>query len=1092
MGLNIRQKWRSIKVDDKDIDFIIDSGATTSIIDSNTFSRIFAGNVKLEQAPIKIFTYGSSEPLPLKGLFYPTFVYQGRRTVGALVVTKVSEAGCLLSETMSTQLGIIKMDDQMVNAISCPAKGIIDRYPELCRGIGKLKEYQMKLDIDQTVKPTVQACRTIPYHLLKTVDEEIEKLLAADIIEPVSSPTTWCSPLQVVTQKSGEPRLCVDLRQANKAVQRVHFPIPTLEDVTDKVAGSVLFSKIDLKKGYHQIELHPDSRDITTFRYPGGIYRYKRLVFGLSSAFELFQQKINELFVNQTGIINISDDILVFGRTQQEHDENLETCLSILSDRGLTINRAKCVFRVSELEYYGFIISGNGMRATESKVISIKATPNPKNPKEVRSFLGLVNYLGRFIPDLSTISAPLRALTTKGYSWRWTRVEEECFNKLKNIVSSQDMMCHFKTGLPIKLVVDASPVGLGAILLQDHGQGQFRPICYASRSLSKVEQRYCQTEREALAVLWACERFHLFVYGKHFQVETDHKPLIGIFSPNGNKSARISSWAIKLLQYDFELIYLPGQTNPADVLSRASVEEEGNQRWTSGYELEVEQHLNQVIAYSIPRSMTLSQIRSEGAKDQEFQNLISAITSNNWHQYPELNAFKTVSKELSHKGGVVLKGNQLVVPKGLRATVLSIAHANHLGINKTKSLLRTKVWWPSIGSDVEKLIRDCVSCTLVQPPNKAEPLTMTEMPPCWSKLHVDLCGPFPDGFSIIGIVDAGSRWPEVLIVRSTKTSVIVDHLSKLFINKGRPVEIVSDNGPQFISSEFRDFCKSWNVHHHLVTPEYPQANSEIERFFKTILKTIRIAVSEGKDWKKELQQFLLTYRNTPHSTTGKSPAELMYGRQLRDNLPAIEGAPTAAYKEAMATDAKNKATIKRYADMNQHLKPSAVKEGDRVVVKQKKINKFSTNFSKTPYTVMKRNKATLTLSKDNGKLYKRHTSATKVIPSSGNMSSQYLSDSSIDFEDFDGIESVQPRNTLAEVVAPVSPGREPSPEPPRNPPVATPPPPIIQQPLALDLDSEAEDEEHLPQGSRSSPVSTFVRRSYRKNAGGGVLKYGDY
>ena len=449
-------KLRSVTVDNCGISFIIDSGATTSIMDSSTYYKFFRDDVKLEPSPVSIYTYGSKVPIPILGVFYPTFTYRSNKTVGPLIVTKFDNAGCLLSETVSTQLGIIKMD-HFVNIIADEnIENIVNQFPELCNSIGKLKNYQMKLDIDPDVLPIIQTCRTIPYHQLKLVDKEINKLLAEDILEPVSSPTSWCSPLQVVTQSSGETRLCVDLRQANKAVKRTLFPIPTLEDIVDKLSenNAKYFSKIDLKKGYHQIELEEGSRDITTFRYPGGIYRYKRLVFGLSSAFELFQQQISKLFQGESGIANISDDILVFGQSVESHNQNLIKCLSILRDNGLTINRDKCEFLVTELAYYGFIISEKGIKPTESKVESIKSAKRPTNAKEVRSFLGLVNYLGRFIPNLATLTESLRKLTTKDYVWQWTAREEECFNNLKNIVSSDTVMCHFRTGLPIKIVVD--------------------------------------------------------------------------------------------------------------------------------------------------------------------------------------------------------------------------------------------------------------------------------------------------------------------------------------------------------------------------------------------------------------------------------------------------------------------------------------------------------------------------------------------------------------------------------------------------------------------------------------------------------------
>jgi len=1074
--LNTRHKTRDVRIDDIKVTFVIDSGATVCIIDLDTYKSLFEGHVRLEPTKVKIYTYGSKKPMPLVGVFYPTFEYGLNRTIAPVVVTKTEDAGCLLSESVSSQLGILKMDS-FVNAITSNEniENLTDEFESIFRGIGKLKGYKMELDIDDAIKPCIQPSRTIPYHKVKLVDKEINRLLAQDIIEPVTTPTSWCSALHAEHKKNGEIRLCVDMRKANTAVKRVYYPIPTLEDVQDKVNGSKWFSKLDLKKGYHQIELHENSRDITTFRYANGIYRYKRLLFGLNAAFELFQQSISALFRDHEGILNISDDILVYGKTVEDHNRNLRKCFEILQENGLTINKEKCEFLKEELEYYGFLISENGIRPKESTVNAIQAFKTPENSKEVRSFLGLINYLGRFTPHLATLTAPLRMLTTKNYVWRWTKEEEDCFMKLKRAVTSSTVMQHFKTGLPIRLVVDASPVGLGAILLQDHGNGDFKPVSYASRSLSSVEQRYSQTEREALGVIWACEKFHLYVYGKRITIQTDHKPLIGLFSTGGNRSARINRWALRLLQYDFELQYLPGQDNPADVLSRCPTKHtKVDQHWSSGYELETEQHINQIIAHSIPMTLTLSQIREACLTDEETKSLIDALGNNKWTRYPQVKAYKKVSPELTHKGGIVLKGNLIVVPSSLRQTVLAIAHANHLGINKTKALLRSKVWWPTISHDIEAMVRSCSACTRVQPASKPEPLTMSIMPEAWAKLNLDLCGPMPDGWSIIGIIDAGTRWPEVFFVKSTTTSVITRKLTELFVNKGRPLEIVTDNGPQFTSLEFAQYCKRWGIKHHPVTPYYPQANSEIERFFKTVMKTIKIAVLEGKDWKAELQNFLLVYRNTPHSTTGKSPAELMYGRQLRDTLPSKEPEPTQAYKDAMITDASNKAKIKQYADKG--LKESKVRVGDKVVIKQKRKNKFSTNFGSKTYTVLARNKATLTLQDSMRKTIKRHTSAVKVLhtPSYVNTTCKRIATQLLDDINL-------PDQVADEQPAPVDPHAQGF--------------PFLQR---VDIDSEEEHvqpslpQQHvLPTHDDNVPEEDYhyVRRSTRPNAGTGVQRF---
>ena len=735
-----RHKRRDILVDDKRVAFVIDSGTTTSIIDRTTYTDIFEGKVKLYPATVKIYNYGSSTPVPLTGIFYPTLQYNNRKTIAPVIVTDLDQAGCLLSESVSSILGILQMD-QEIHLVTSDIDKIISTYKGVTKGIGKLKGYKMELDIDPTIKPTIQGLRSIPYHQLQLVDDEIQALLDADIIEPIDAPTTWCSPLHVV-MKNDKIRLVVDLRKANSAIRRRLYPIPTLEDTLHKVKDSTFFSKIDLRKGYHQIELSENSRDITTFRYQNGIYRYKRLVFGLSSAFELFQHQITSLFSNLPGIENISDDIIVYGKTKEEHNRNLDRCLATLEENGLTINIDKCIFGVQQLEYYGFNISNKGIQPTVSKIEAVKSFKTPENSEEVRSFLGLINYLGRFIEHLASHTEPLRRLTVNDVPWRWTwgQTEQTCFDKLKDAVSSDKVMRHFKTHLPMKVITDASPVGLGAIFLQDQEHNNnYKPVCYISRSLSKVEQRYSQTEREALGVVWACEKLHLFLYGSKFIIETHHKPLIGLFGTDGNRSARIDRWYLRLLQYNYELNHIPGSSNPADALSRNPIT--SNAHLPSGYELEAEQNINNIIAHAVPKSLSLSQILDASEKSEEIKKVITCISYGHWERYPELKPYKYVASELTHKGGILLKSNTIVIPQQLRKTVLDIVHSTHQGINKTKSLLRSKVWWPGINQDTENLIHNCSLCAeLLQPPSKPEPLTM---PLPWEQLNVDLCRPMP-------------------------------------------------------------------------------------------------------------------------------------------------------------------------------------------------------------------------------------------------------------------------------------------------------------------------------------------------------------
>ncbi|KAK3722797.1 hypothetical protein QZH41_007484 [Actinostola sp. cb2023] len=403
-----------------------------------------------------------------------------------------------------------------------------------------LKGRAVQLHIDPNVKPVAQPIRRTPFSLRSKVEEKIKELIDMDIIEPVAGPTPWVNPVVVVPKPNGDIRLCIDMRRANEAILRERHPIPTVDEITQDMNGSKVFSKLDLKWGYHQLELTPDSREITTFVTHCGLFRYKRLLFGVSLASEQYQHEIQTTLAGIDGQENISDDIIVHGEDQAEHDKRLEKVVKRLGECGLTLNAAKCQFSMDKLTFVGMVLSEKGVSCTTEKVRAVTEAREPQTASEVRSFLGLVNYCGRFIPDLATVSEPLRHLTKQGTQFEFGMEQKQAFEELKRRLSNAETLGYFDKDAPTQVDADASPVGLGAILTQHQKDGP-RVISYASRSLSDTERRYSQTEKEALALVWACEKFHPYVYGVPFELITDHKPLEVIYGIKSKPCARIES-----------------------------------------------------------------------------------------------------------------------------------------------------------------------------------------------------------------------------------------------------------------------------------------------------------------------------------------------------------------------------------------------------------------------------------------------------------------------------------------------------------------------------------------------------------------------
>ena len=419
---------------------------------------------------------------------------------------------CLLGHTTSRDLGLLRIG---LSASSEPAEcnvigkdlasALQTKYPKVFSGIGKPKEYRLKLHVDPEVAPVAQKPRRVPFALREKVTAKVEDLIAKDIVERVDGPKSWVSPVLVAPKAEGDIRLCVDMRKANQAIIRERIPIPTVDEVIENLNGSAVFSKLDLRLGFHQIELDEESRDITTFATHEGLFRYKRLSFGVNSAPEKYQQIIRQVVSDIDGVQNIADDLILHGKSIEEHDQSLHKVLQRLEEKKLTLNPMKCEFRMDKVVFMGLLLSKYGIGPTEERVRAVLEAVQPTTPTEVRSFLGMVGFSARFIPNFSTLAEPLRAISRQGVPFVWGNEQEESFKELKRQLASAPVLAYFDKDAHTRVIADARPVGLGAVLVQEKN-GESRAVCYASRSLSQVERRYSQTEKEALVLVWACER----------------------------------------------------------------------------------------------------------------------------------------------------------------------------------------------------------------------------------------------------------------------------------------------------------------------------------------------------------------------------------------------------------------------------------------------------------------------------------------------------------------------------------------------------------------------------------------------------------
>ena len=979
-----------------------DSGASVNVLDERNY-RALTNRPMLKQTKVRIHPYKSSKPLTVLGKFTATLKFKSTCIKGKIYVVQGS-GGSLLSWKTSQQLGLLKAVHSVNEDSSPRIDKLVEEYDELFHGLGKLKGYQVKLHIDESVQPVAQPHRRVPFHVRQQLEEQLKRDEELGVIERIEGPTPWVSPIVVAPKPKspGQIRVCVDMRQANQAIKRERHVTPTIKEIIGDLNGAKVFSKLDLNQGYNQLELAPESRYITTFGTHLGLMRYKRLNFGISSAAEIFQNIIRETLEGIPGALNISDDILVFGKTQRAYDHTLEAVFQRLKERGLTLNKSKCEFGKVKVEFFGYVFSGDGITPDPKKIEDIINLQTPTSASEVRSLLGMTNYCSRFIPDYATKTEPLRRLTHKDQPWEWTPQHDRAVNELKDALAKAPVTAYFDPARDTEISVDARPVGLAAILSQtDQATGINHIITYASRSLTETEQRYSQTERKALAIVWACEHLHLYIYGKPATVYTDHKPLESIFgNPSSKPPPRIERWALRLQPYQLTVHYRKGEGNPADYLSRHP-----SQRITAASREEkiAEEYVNYIALASTPKAMTVQEIEEATKADVTLQAVSKAIETGNWYEgtkessvdAADFSAWQKVKDELTVAVNpkVILRGTRIAIPKKLQERVVNLAHEGHQGVVKTKSLLREKVWFPGIDKMVEKKVQSCCACLISTPESKREPLLMSPLPKApWSEVSMDFAE-LPNSEYLLIITDDYSRYPVVETVKSTSANTVIPIVDKVFSEFGIPDVVKTDNGPPFNSSAFQSFSQTLGFQHRKVTPRWPRANGEVERFVRTVKKVIKTANVERKSWKQEMYRFLRNFRETPHTTTRVPPATALFGRAMKTKLPEFNEGQEEPTVEANDRNAKMK--MKNYADAKTYVRPSTIKKGDTVFVRRDDSKrKRDTPYRPEPYFVISRNGSMVTASNKSGTIT-RNSSYFKKAPTE-NVGEETSDDEDID------------------------------------------------------------------------------------------------
>lgn len=753
--------------------------------------------------------------------------------------------------------------------------------------------------------PIKQTQYIISPYVQKDVHAEIDRLLSIGAIFPCSSP--WNNPMICVRKPNGKVRLCLDARKLNAVTAKDAYPQPQLQRILAQLSGTHVLSSIDFSDAYHQVELEDDAKLKTAFSISGkGFFAYSRMPFGLCNSGATLCRLVDRVLGCdlEPHVFVYMDDVIIATKTIEQHFDLLRTVAQRLTDAGLTISAEKSRFCMKRLKYLGHIIGEGSIAPDPSGINAIVEYPQPTCAKDIRRLLGMAGWYRRFIPNFATMSAPLSDLLKKGKAFVWTDAASKAFDEIKAVLVSAPVLASPNYDAPFIIQTDASDAGIGGVLVQGTGESE-RAIAYFSQKLSAAQRKYQTTERECLAVIVGIEKFRPYIEGAHFTVVTDHASLQWLQNLK-DPSGRLGRWALRLQPYDFDLVHRAGRLMVvADALSRA-VESLDVQSFTQ-------------------------------STDVFYQKLCTSVRDTP-HKYPQYRVQEDVLyKHCTYGARRFDRGGwRVYVPTDRRRDVLFQCHDDplsaHGGRHKTIDRVSRDFYWPRMYEYITQYVHGCDVCSASKPSTAVHRAPMgqrIEASRPWQVVYVDFVGPLPrskGGFTyLFVIVDAFSKYVQIHPVRLANAKSVIKSLEQsVFLTFGVPDRVVSDNGSQFVSREYKQFLSRYRVEAFYVSRYHPQANA-CEAANKTIGIAIRSYVTDNhRDWDAHIHHIACAMNTATHSSTDMAPYYVNFGRHMVTTGQTLPANPEATrsdehFKAIRETVAKNLAktheTSKRRYDL---------------------------------------------------------------------------------------------------------------------------------------------------------------------------------
>jgi cleavage and polyadenylation specificity factor subunit 1 len=756
--------------------------------------------------------------------------------------------------------GIFTTIKTISNAL--PVHKILNEFPNLTRP----RPFNSKVThstyhyIDTSGPPVFAKPRRLHPAQLTAAKREFQYMLEQGICRP--SKSNWASPLHLVPKGSGDWRPTGDFRALNKITCPDKYPVPHLQDFTHNLHGAKIFSKIDIVRAFHHIPVHPKDIPKTAITTPFGLYEFVFMPFGLSNAAQTFQRFIHEVLQGLNFCFPYLDDILVASNSPQEHENHLKQVLRQLDKYGLTVNASKCIFSVPEVQFLGHLVTQHGCKPLPEKVKGISEFPKPETVKQLRRFLGAINFYRRFLPNMAAIQIPLNKLLVNSPKndkrpIQWNDDATVAFEACKQKLIDATLLCHPDPAATLSLYVDASDTAIGGALHQNSPQG-LQPLAFFSKKLSPAQQRYSAYDRELLAIYEAIKYFRYMLEARIFVIFTDHKPLCYAFSQKVEKCS-------------------PRQLRHLDFIAQFSTDI----RHVSGSDNSVADALSRVYSINNPPVINFRAMAQEQQSDTELQQLANDSSSLVLKKFPLEDG-----STLELLCDTTTENIRPLVPQSMRRQVFDSLHGlSHPGVKASLQLIKNRFCWPAMSADITRWTRSCIPCQRSKVHRHTiSPLGKFSIPKArFEHVHMDLVGPLPVSHGcqyLLTMIDRFTRWPEAIPIQDiTAETVASKFFSEWVCRYGVPLRITTDCGRQFGSQLFNSFSRIMGSHHIRTTTYHPASNGLVERFHRTLKAAIRCYATER--WVEILPTILLGLRSTFKEDLQASVAEMVYGEKLR-------------------------------------------------------------------------------------------------------------------------------------------------------------------------------------------------------------------